>query len=161
MSIMVFGVFAAVGSRRYGELCIVPTGSDGSTDARTYHQVLMDFVDPFMATLPEGYFLVEDNASCHRGTGVYPMPFGRLKHGQYPAHSPDFNAIERLWAATEASVKAAIWNEGPLTVLQARAAICTAFQAMVQGPAGERAIEWAWNNVVYGAANNGEQRPTP
>ena len=91
---MVFGMLTADG---HADLNIVPTGASGSTTAAVYGRNLTTFVTDFFATLPApARVLLEDNASCHRRCKRYDVNFQRIKDGLYPAHSPDFNAIERV-----------------------------------------------------------------
>ena len=165
--IMAFGLFAFVLHQGepsgVGEIVIVPSGADGSVTAEVCYHVLNTHVAPFMAKLGGRRFLLEDNASAHRACGNLPLPFNRVQHGNYPAHSPDFNAIERLWAVTDSMVRkrlSEVEADKARDVVYLQKLISKCFRNACVMPAGLRAIEWAWSNLLYAAANNGKQRPT-
>lgn len=165
--VMVFGLLALVrtgqGASAIGDVAVVPSGADGTVTGDVYMQVLTSFVAPFMRALGPHRILLEDNASSHRACGRYPVPFERVQHGLYPAHSPDLNPIERLWAVTQAKARARIDAVGP------ERAACTTYQrkliakcfrvACEEGP-GLEAIEWGWQNCLYAAQHDGRQRPS-
>lgn len=165
MCLMVFGLFTSAAGRfstPVGDLCIVPHGSDGTVSGAIYLQVLRDFVTPFMAELGDGFVLLEDNASSHRATGHIPMPFERIRHGAYPVHSPDFNAIERMWAMVNSSVRKgmATESEGLISVRHLRNLIRRMFIKVCMSPAALRALESTWDNLQHAATHLGRQRPT-
>lgn len=164
LRIMVFGVFGRSEGPRSslsGDVCEVPSGADGTVTGAVYQHVLENFVAPNMAARGPQHILLEDNASSHRACGRIPMPFNRVNHGLYPAHSPDFNAIERMWAVTDTYVRAHL-NAGPVARRLNREyvlkLIAYCFRTLCTGAAGEDAIEWAWQNAVYAGTHEGDVR---
>ena len=119
-----------------------------------------------MSLLPPGpRILLEDNASCHRSCRDIVCPFDRVEHGRYPSHSPDFNAIERLWVGTDSMVRkrlACLASVNDQRVYQrpylARL-IAKSFRNACELPAAAMALQWAWENVRFAANNDGRQRP--
>ena len=165
LRIMAFGVFTfARDGTGHGDLCIVPHASDGSVNGEVYFKVLRDFVAPFMERVGDPRkILLEDNASPHRACGRVPMPFERVKHGSYPAHSPDFNAIERLWAMTDTTVKKILQTrstERRQDVDYVRKLLVKTFRNIVKGPAARHAWAWCYKNLSYAAENGGNSRNT-
>ena len=164
IKIMVFGVFGYdAGGNGCGDLCIVPHASDGSVTGEVYCDVLNEFVAPFMAGLSRQKVLLEDNASPHRACGHIPMPFYRVTHGSYPAHSPDFNAIERIWAMMDTTINEKLQHrpiELRRDVTYIRKLLAKTFRKLVKGPGALRAWQATYRNLASAAANGGHGRPT-
>lgn len=97
MRTMAFGAFGrsgGPGGPLTGDVCNVPSGTDGAVTGAVYHSVLTNVVAPNMERRGEWYILLEDNASSHRACCSVPMAFHRVTHSLDPAHWPDFNATE-------------------------------------------------------------------
>lgn len=167
VKMMLFGVYCQVRTTEgqvmtMGDACVVPYGSDGTVTGLVYQRVLRLFVQPFMDLIGPDYILLEDNASAHRACGHLVMPFRRVHHGTYPAHSPDFNAIERLWAHVQVAALAKV-NRNPAIVDDTHALTQLLVQTFMErahdpGP-GKRIIKGTWENYCYAAAHDGEQNP--
>ena len=164
LKIMVFGVFGFdADGNGCGDLCIVPHASDGSVNGDVYYDVLTEFVAPFMPGLSRRKVLLEDNASPHRACSHIPMPFHRVTHGSYPAHSPDFNAIERIWAMMDTTINVRLQlrpQELRRDVTYVRKLLVKTFRKLVKGPGALRAWQATYRNLAYAAANGGHGRPT-
>lgn len=159
IKLMAFGIFKCNGEDPgFGDLCFVPSGASGTVTSNVYNDVLLDFVAPYM----KRYVLLEDNASSHKALSSVPMPFERIRHGTYPPHSPDFNAIERMWAVTQFKVNAAL-DRGPLkdrsNIPHLRRLIRETFNKVCRSSAAIAAVNSTWENLAWGAAHQGQQKP--
>lgn len=163
IKIMVFGIFKCNGEDPgFGDLCFVPSGASGTVTSGVYRKVLRTFVAPYMKRWGRNHVLLEDNASSHKALSLLPMPFQRIRHGTYPPHSPDYNAIERMWAMTESKVIATL-DRGPIqdrsNIPLLRRLIRKTFNKLCRSPAGIAAVNSTWENLVWGAAHQGQQKP--
>lgn len=158
-----FMVFGVLTPDYHGDLCIVPSGAAGNTTAVVYGHVLREFVAKFMRQIgPDGRILLEDNATPHRVCKRYDVDFARFKDGAYPAHSPDFNAIERMWAFCAAKVRSE-QNLSPRhepDYLQRL--VYTVFLELCHSASTcDAAMDVTWANLLWAASHEGQQRPNP
>ena len=153
-------VWGCMSAHNGGTMCYVPMGGDGTTDTPTYFSVLRRIAAPFIAKAGGGLILLEDNASPHRCAQRYTVSFDRVASGFYPAHSPDLNPIERLWAFCQRRLQAMqdvcpVRDHAGFT-----ARITQVFRSLVANPEVVRTImDHTWANLEYTAANAGLQRP--
>ena len=79
-----------------GNRIIAPFQYSGSTDSILFE---FWFEHIFLKELPEGFFIVMDNASFHRKTILLEKAAARGCHIIFlPPYSPDLNPIENFWA---------------------------------------------------------------
>ena len=115
-----------------------------------------------MRMLGPDRILLEDNASPHRTCKRYNVGFTRIKDGFYPAHSPDFNAIERMWAFVANALRAE-QNLSPRTEVDYLRRLVYAIYLKLAASEStcNAAMDVTWANLLWAAAHEGQQRPNP
>ena len=132
----------------------VPYGSDGTTTASTYIELLEDVVRPLLVAHPELEFQ-QDNARCHVAAG--PMAYLQLigkKPMVWPPHSPDFSPVEMVWARMTGLIGSHLSTHPHPETL-----ITQAFENIAKSP---RMLNRIWmevaENIKFAAENGGRQR---
>lgn len=84
------------------ELCII----DGKVNYKKYIDILANYLFPSMPS-SSGFLFQHDNARPHIPIEVkcHLRDFGVVLLEPWPAHSPDFNPIERVWSWTSQYVR--------------------------------------------------------
>jgi transposase len=71
---------------------------------KCYHQMTNSaffeqwFKECLLRELPEGYTVIMDGASFHRGKALKKLAGGKVRLLFLPPYSPDYNPIEKTWA---------------------------------------------------------------
>lgn len=123
--LMVWGLISATGQ---GVLAFV----DGTLNSQAYQNLLRDNLLPFLDLQPlhHRYRLLfqQDNAPCHAAAATRQfLQENEVNTPAWPAHSPDLNPIENVWAMMKRLVR----KQRPQSILQLRIAIQNAWRLCV------------------------------
>ena len=88
-------------------------------NSERYVAVLERHILPLRCDPTTDWFLMDDNASCHRSsvTNSFKNRSG-IRTLQWPACSPDLNPIENVWSLLKRSVRKSVWPGDDLSRLE-------------------------------------------
>jgi len=80
-----------------------------STSAASFEEW---FWDVLLLSLPhgQGYTVILDNASHHRGRVLRKLARGKVRLLFLPPYSPDYNPIEKSWANMKRFLRDKLWD---------------------------------------------------